>query len=316
MSKPRPYEPGTTYHITRRVTERTFYLRPDQQTANTFLYALALYAARHEVLVHAFVIMSNHVHLVVTDQHGNIPDFTRDLFATTARALNTKLARRENFWASGKGGLQKLISDETVVQKIAYTLTNPVNAGVVTQHERWRLNDANTRAPLLSTLADIRKNRTFTAERPSFYFKQHGHTAPATASFTLTTPPAIAPSDYIYALEQAVREREKTIGMERQALSKAFLGMKRALRADIHTKPASKESTPTINPLVACSDTHLLAEELIRIKEFRKAHRRCMEEWRKGNRDIPFPTGTYTMRKLHRVTTAPLELVLRNLTAT
>jgi putative transposase len=45
MSLPRPVIPGRTYLLTRRCSERRFFLRPDHATNNNYLYCLA-YAAQ------------------------------------------------------------------------------------------------------------------------------------------------------------------------------------------------------------------------------------------------------------------------------
>jgi hypothetical protein len=51
--------PGTTWFVTRRCSERRFFLRPCRVTNEIFLYALALATKRHRVLVHACCVLSN-----------------------------------------------------------------------------------------------------------------------------------------------------------------------------------------------------------------------------------------------------------------
>ena len=46
MSLPREVLPGRTYMVTRRCSERRFFLRPDHATNNAFIYCLAMAAAR------------------------------------------------------------------------------------------------------------------------------------------------------------------------------------------------------------------------------------------------------------------------------
>jgi REP-associated tyrosine transposase len=54
--------PGTTYLITRRCSERRFFLRPSQIVNETFLYVLGLAANRYGVVVHVLCVLSNHAH--------------------------------------------------------------------------------------------------------------------------------------------------------------------------------------------------------------------------------------------------------------
>ena len=67
MTAPRQILPGTTYLVTRRCFQRQLLLKPSASTSAIFSYVLALAAARYGVQVHAYCVLSNHFHLVVTD---------------------------------------------------------------------------------------------------------------------------------------------------------------------------------------------------------------------------------------------------------
>ena len=60
MILPRQVVPGYDYLITRRCSERRFFLRPDDDTNNAYIYCLALAAMRANVQVSYSVAMSNH----------------------------------------------------------------------------------------------------------------------------------------------------------------------------------------------------------------------------------------------------------------
>jgi putative transposase len=60
MTLPRQVVPGGDYMITRRCSERRFFLRPADETNNAFIYGLALAATRAKVEVTFSVAMSNH----------------------------------------------------------------------------------------------------------------------------------------------------------------------------------------------------------------------------------------------------------------
>ena len=60
MTLPRQVAHGYDYLITRRCSERRFFLRPDDDTNNAFIYCLALAAMRANVQVTFSVAMSNH----------------------------------------------------------------------------------------------------------------------------------------------------------------------------------------------------------------------------------------------------------------
>jgi hypothetical protein len=60
MSLPRAIVPGRRYMITRRCSERRFFLRPDRETNNAFIYCLALSARKASISIVCVGTLSNH----------------------------------------------------------------------------------------------------------------------------------------------------------------------------------------------------------------------------------------------------------------
>ena len=77
MSLPRAIVLGRRYMITRRCSERRFFMRPDRKTNNAFIYCLALAARKVRVSIVCTGTLSNHYHAVVVDNHGRLPQFLR-----------------------------------------------------------------------------------------------------------------------------------------------------------------------------------------------------------------------------------------------
>jgi putative transposase len=97
MTAPRQVLRGTTYLVTRRCAQRQFLLRPSRTTNDVFLYLLAVAARRFGIQVHAFCVLSNHFHLVVTDPDARLPAFHQFL-----DALASPPARSMRRWVDGK----------------------------------------------------------------------------------------------------------------------------------------------------------------------------------------------------------------------
>ena len=130
--RPRQILPGATYLVTRRCTQRQFLLTPTtRRHVETFFFCLAYAAGRTGIQVHAVVVMGNHYHLVLTDPHGVLPVFAECLNKLVAKCMNAMRGRWENFWASEPVSYVRLLDDEAVVDKIAYTMCNPVQEGLV-----------------------------------------------------------------------------------------------------------------------------------------------------------------------------------------
>ena len=312
MSLPRQYRVNATYLLTRRTTERRFFLRPDPQTATTLLFTLAFYASKHEVAVHAFVFMSNHVHLVVTDKTGNLPDFTRDFYSTVARVMNRFLDRKESFWSAGTGSAIELLDNHIIMNKIAYTLTNPVAAGIVPTHTRWRLKKNTNNAPLVSTLGLMKSTQKKRIKRPRNYFRSKGGTLPKATFLILEPPPGMTHEVFHRDLKTLIEEREEALATERKAECKAYLGMENALAISTDHCSLDTDEEKDIDPLFASTDLETLIEAKIRLKAFRAAYRGRLEADREGTRGV-YPDGTYAMRRYRNRQTAPLEEVLRDL---
>ena len=56
--------------ITRRCSERRFFMRPDRETNNAFIYCLALAARKTSVSIVCVGTTSNHWHGIVVDKFG------------------------------------------------------------------------------------------------------------------------------------------------------------------------------------------------------------------------------------------------------
>ncbi len=137
MTAPRQVLEGTTYLVTRRASERRFFLRPAKETTAIFGYLLAVLSERYGILLHAACVLSNHFHLVLTDPDARLPEFHRDLDALVARAVNCALGRWEALWERDSYSAVRLETPDAVLEKMVYVLANPVAAGLVRRGGDW-----------------------------------------------------------------------------------------------------------------------------------------------------------------------------------
>jgi putative transposase len=131
------------------------------------------YCQKHKGLnIYAYVIMTNHIHLVANVEGGSLGDVLRDFKTYTSKELikliadNVAESRRDwmlkaferagrlnplnkdhQFWQNGNYPVL-LYSNAVIEQKIDYILENPVKAGFVgSAHEYW-YSSANLESPL------------------------------------------------------------------------------------------------------------------------------------------------------------------------
>jgi putative transposase len=182
MTAPRQVLPGTTYLVTRRCSQRQFLLRPSKLTNAIVGYLLAVAARRHGIQLHAFCVMSNHVHLVLSDPEARLPAFAQHLWSLVARSLNSVLGRWESFWAPASYSAVALVGPDDIIDKIAYVLANPVAAGLVRRGKHW---------PGLWSAPETIGAGQFEFHRPDRFFRPKG-VMPEHASLALVTPPGFS----------------------------------------------------------------------------------------------------------------------------
>jgi putative transposase len=293
MTAPRQVLPGTTSLVTRRCSERRFFLRPSPTINQIFLYVLALAARRYGVQVHAFCVLSNHFHLVVTDPLACLPEFVRYLDSLVARAANASLGRFEGFWASGTSfSAVAPVAPDDVVAKTAYTLANPVAAGLVQSGAEW---------PGLWSGPDQIGAGKLTVRRPKKFFRDDGY-LPDLVDLELTTPPGFASAaEFRARVSDALRSLEKKLRREFASARRGFLGVAKVLAQKPTARPAPGESRFGLNPRAAAQDTWKRIEALTTLTDFLRAYREAWDALRAGVSGVVFPAGTYHLRVMHDV---------------
>jgi putative transposase len=125
-------------------TSSTRPLKPGPELTQIYLYALAHAQQKFGVGIHAFAAMSNHLHEDVTDFHGVLPDFMRDLRREVALGAKQLYQLHENVWSAEKPSAVELHGDAAQKEAVMYTLRNPVEAGLVAHASEWPCQIAET----------------------------------------------------------------------------------------------------------------------------------------------------------------------------
>jgi putative transposase len=287
MTAPRRVLPGVTYLITRRCFDRTFLLRPSPRLTAVFEYALPAKAKEYGILLHAYAVLSNHWHCILTDPLGRLPEFQRDLGSTVARALNAAHGRWESFWAPGSYSAVALQTVEDVLDKMAYVLANPVAAGLVRRGSEW---PGLWSAP--STIGAGGRE----VKRPDHYFRKEGP-APRSASLELVCPKGFGSVEELRRrLTEALTEREDRAARELSESGRSFMGGRKVLAQSPFAKPAPGEPRRGLKPRVASRDKWKRLEAIERLKVFLIEYREAWRSFKAGAREVAFPEGTYGMR--------------------
>ncbi len=292
MTAPRQVLAGITYLVTRRCAQRQFLLRPSSVTNAVFRYVLAVAARRFGVRLHAFCVLSNHFHLVVTDPDARLPAFEQYLDSLLARVLNASLGRWEAFWAPSSYSAVALASAEDIVDKAAYVLANPVAAGLVRRGCEW---PGVWSDPLEIGTAGV------DVVRPDVFFRANGP-MPKSVQLEISVPPGFdSAADFRERLCSTLATREQEAALTLAAQKRGFLGQKRVIAQDPRGRPPRDEPRRNLNPRIAGRDKWKRIEALLRMKAFVASYRDAWAAFRAGVRDAVFPAGTYWLRVAHGV---------------
>jgi REP element-mobilizing transposase RayT len=289
MSKPRRVLPGSTYLITRRCLRRQFLLRPSRDVNQVFLFCLAHSAGKCGIEVHAFCVLSNHYHLVVTDPLAKLPEFMQWLDLYVSKCLNARYGRWGAFWEPEKYGGVQIIESADVLDKIVYTLANPVAAGLVRWGSEW---------PGLRSRIEDTGSAEWVATRPGFYFDPEGP-VPEEARLRLVRPPIFAElSDeaFVSLLRERYSEREREIQSAFDEEGRKFLGRSAVRKQSRDDYARSHEKKRTLNPRIACKRKWPRIQVLEQLTEWAAQYAEALTFYLSGDHTACFPPGTYWMR--------------------
>ncbi len=182
----------------------------------------------------------------------------------------------------------KCEQDQDVLDKMVYTMANPVSSFLVSHGDRWPGVRTNS-TDLLAGEIEV--------PRPAVFFRDNGP-MPKVAKLKLTRPDIFAElsdTEFVALLQHKVVEREAEIRRYAKENRIRFLEV-RGIQRQRHTDtPTSREPRRNLKPRVAAKNKWRRIEALQRLKEFVAEYRNAWLEWKQGFRDVLFPVGTYAM---------------------
>lgn len=127
---------GAFYHIVTHGNGRLWLFKEDSDY-NYFLDILGIGVKKFRVKVHAFVLMRNHIHLLIETPVGNLSSFMKFVLSRYGCNYNKKFRRRGSVFKSRYGSflVQK---DKYYYTLIRYIYQNPVKAKIVDRAEDYR----------------------------------------------------------------------------------------------------------------------------------------------------------------------------------
>lgn len=134
--------PGFPLHITHRGVDRCTVFR-GALDRHAYLIAAAGAAERWDVRIHAYVLMGNHVHLLVSGGvAGAIGKFMQSAAGRYTRQANRRWGRTGTLW-EGRFRSSVVDSDAYLLNCMSYIEQNPVRAGLCSRAWDWPWSSAS-----------------------------------------------------------------------------------------------------------------------------------------------------------------------------
>jgi putative transposase len=228
---------------------------------------------------------------VIYDRHGTVPAFTEHFHKMLAKSQNALRGRWENFWSSEQVCVVHLVDTAAVMRKLVYAATNPIKDRLVERVHHW---------PGVNGLSALLGQRPLHATRPRHFFRPGG-SMPEAVTLHLVLPPELGdPGELLEELRQQVAAAEEAVAAERRRTGAGVLGRRTIQRQSWRDSPASREPRRNLRPTIAARSQWARIEALLRNREFLAAYRAARDRWIAGDA-IPFPIGTYWLRRFAQV---------------
>lgn len=283
---------GKTYLLTRCTVLQYLLFRPDPDVTNLIFFALGVAARECGIQLHALCAMSDHIHMVITDADGCHPKFTHRFHLLVSRGVKRLRQWQGEVFEGKQSSLVELITREAIIEKIAYVLANPVEAGLVQYARQW---------PGAKTTVNDMGCGVIRAKRPNFYFNPKNKKWPAYVDIPITLPPGLQKEEvpgFREAVAAKLEHLEKAAQARMKQERRRFLGAESAMRIS-HLQQASKEKPQQqIDPKFAVGRNKPEARKKAtnERRAFLDNYRIALDQWRSGDRGALFPEGTWWMR--------------------
>ena len=135
-------EVGALYFLTFRVRSDCGPVLRDRACAEAVLRALHNLRIHGDVALLGYVIMPDHVHLMLTLRRGNLANAVMRMRSRAGHSIRRLIGGRGPVWQ--RGFYDHLIRDEQDWgTHMEYIHGNPVRAGLVTEPEEWLFSSAH-----------------------------------------------------------------------------------------------------------------------------------------------------------------------------
>jgi REP element-mobilizing transposase RayT len=131
-------DPNGLVEITSRTQHGRFLMRPSEEVNELILGVLGRAQTKYDVVLHAFVFLANHYHLLTTMRSAEqMSLFTGFLNGNLAKELGRLHGWREKFWGRRYHSASVNFTEQDQVKRFLYILDNSCKEGLVASPLDW-----------------------------------------------------------------------------------------------------------------------------------------------------------------------------------
>jgi REP element-mobilizing transposase RayT len=250
--------------------------------------------------LYGVVWMGNHAHLLLKAPQDNLAEFMGYLNGHVAANVNRFLRRQNQLWSRRYAAAQ-VLDDAAALERLAYLLANPQNAGIEDSIGDW---------PGLSSATFLRENR----EQRFLCFDRtawHKNGRPNDIAPFLSTVklehkllPQLAMLDKreLWAkLRELIQPKLRSVTSSSMRGNDPVHSLRRRLQARA-VIPTDRPALPKRSPQPLCHTTKPSLYKLYRewYQRFRLAYKASSHEYMQGNTNVEFPPGAFAPSRYPR----------------
>ncbi len=268
-------EPEGIYFVTARCQQARLLMRPSADVNQTIGAVLVRALKRFDdIELFAFVVASNHVHLMLRSRRQQIPAFMQYLLSNVAKRVGLLAGWSGKFWGR-RYDAAPVLDDEATMGRLRYILAHGVKEGLVDRCAEW---------PGLSSLQELLGD-----EPRVFAWNEHEKVG---APLRLTTLPCWNDgprSDRRRAVEDMLAEIEREARVTRS--DQQSLSARRVLAQDPLSRP--RNVSRSARPLCHATARDGRGEYEQKYVVFAAAYREASAAYRAGDLAVEFPAYAY-----------------------
>jgi putative transposase len=320
VTPPRHIQSNQLCFVTVRAVNRAFRFAPSPEALEIIRYCLAFTLSKYRgrIAIHELLWMSNHFHLVLTDQAGCLPRFMEELDSLLARALNALHGTFGTLIEKGYN-LVEIISWDRLIEHCVYTLANPCSAHLVERSHQWRGVSSRdmkygvpikVKRPERSLWSSAQRHASRPASQGSKRARYVNRSkAPEDVELVLERPaimPELSDAELRrYILEQ-LDQRERALIKERRAQRRRVTGWDAATKMNPRSTPDQLEERFGMVPSYSASTKQARVEAWRRRRSFLTTYYQALRRFVGGDWQVEFPVGTWLMKVRFGVSCCPL----------